>query len=1273
MAIPCDHPRPKLNLPGYTPPRFSWQPPAMLPTDPASLARALTEQFRGVYAVLQQLGQRRTVVPLLEDIDARAGQVIVGVGAGQTIRLPEGIDGELGQVGIVLTDVSSPVTIVHPDGSTQTLGAAGAYDFITGTPEVYQTSPGGVTGGVTTGLIADDAVTDAKLAEMGPNTLKGNPTTSTANPVDIAIDDLSVVGRAGAAGTGNLEDITVPGVGTSTGETMFLKGNSARTALRFTNFTLVDLPEILDNRFVGNISGATGRPIYTDLGDLASVSIIYENTGKSFVREALTGFAQAAQNSNATTSAEPIVTFSASANMSNERVLSAGTQTAIDVATPGQIQVDWLGLEVETQNEGIIGDALNLAFVNGIGSTAVGVDNGSGQMLVRFDITFPATPSWADALAVSNNSGANNPHIDDGQFLSFGVEGSIPGSGDIRSSDAFTINVTGAASMVGSTSVSVTSDGNGLAATPSLASFGAGTSLLIVNDSTSMQFRTNNVERLEIETAGAWQVGGVVGTSGQVLKSNGAGTPPTWQNDTDTTYSAGDGIDLTGTVFSADVSDFAGTGIEDDGANNLRIAAAAAGAGLIGGAGSALAVGAGTGITVNANDVAVTIPLTDGDKGHITVASSGTSWTIDAGAVGTAELNTGVAGNGLTGGGGSALAVGGSTYISVGANDVSWLGLDVRVNTGSTLGPRHRLNVVGGTGITVVGADDAGNDEVDVTISATIPLTDGDKGDVTVSGSGSTFTIDNGAVTLAKQANLAAGTVIGRQIDASTGVPVALTGSEQGESIRQGLREDMNLAPGTFNDVAVDARTKVIRINPTSNADVIITGFALGSSNTDGYFRLLIIGGDGRIVLKNEDAGSVAANRILTPNSADYILTKDRDGCELQYIASRWTPIERAYLVRKNSTGTDFARHRLNLIEGTGITLTVADDSTNAEVDVTIATSLVGVTDGDKGDITVSASGTTWSIDAGVIVDADVNASAAIAQTKTGALTGDVTKASGSASTTIANDAVSNAKAANMAQSTIKGRAEGAGTGDPTDLSPTQVVAIIDGESPTWTGNHSFTGTTHTVAISDNLVLQTSDGISAAAGHTAPSPPVGDVLINASSGVAIKAGASPVTSATDGSITINADVNIGVTAGGSGTVTLSGGTGVSIPSPLETGQINITSLVQLSSVISPTALSSNQNNYNPSGFASATIVRLSTNDGTTRIVTGMLAGSSWQVKILRNLGPGVVNLAHASGSSTAANQFSLLGAASLDIIVGGCVGMLYDSTLSRWTVLWRLV
>lgn len=68
-------------------------------------------------------------------------------------------------------------------------------------------------------------------------------------------------------------------------------------------------------------------------------------------------------------------------------------------------------------------------------------------------------------------------------------------------------------------------------------------------------------------------------------------------------------------------------------------------------------------------------------------------------------------------------------------------------------------------------------------------------------------------------------------------------------------------------------------------------------------------------------------------------------------------------------------------------------------------TSGVGVTDGDKGDVVVSSTGTVWTIDSG---------------------------------------AVSNSKLASMAQATIKGRASGAGTGDPVDLTASQVRTILN-------------------------------------------------------------------------------------------------------------------------------------------------------------------------------------------------------------------------------------
>jgi len=53
-----------------------------------------------------------------------------------------------------------------------------------------------------------------------------------------------------------------------------------------------------------------------------------------------------------------------------------------------------------------------------------------------------------------------------------------------------------------------------------------------------------------------------IGTPGQVLKVNSGGNSPEWSSDTDTTYTAGDGLDLTGTVFSTDLKANGGLVIE---------------------------------------------------------------------------------------------------------------------------------------------------------------------------------------------------------------------------------------------------------------------------------------------------------------------------------------------------------------------------------------------------------------------------------------------------------------------------------------------------------------------------------------------------------------------------------------------------------------------------------------------------------------------------------------------------------------------------------------
>lgn len=79
----------------------------------------------------------------------------------------------------------------------------------------------------------------------------------------------------------------------------------------------------------------------------------------------------------------------------------------------------------------------------------------------------------------------------------------------------------------------------------------------------------------------------------------------------------------------------------------------------------------------------------------------------------------------------------------------------------TTLGVFARLN---GTTVDLAAAGGGG-------------VSDGDKGDITVSGSGLTWTIDNGVVGLAKLADVATARIFGR-VTAGTGAPEALTGAQ---------------------------------------------------------------------------------------------------------------------------------------------------------------------------------------------------------------------------------------------------------------------------------------------------------------------------------------------------------------------------------------------------------------------------------------------------------------------------------------------------------------
>lgn len=69
----------------------------------------------------------------------------------------------------------------------------------------------------------------------------------------------------------------------------------------------------------------------------------------------------------------------------------------------------------------------------------------------------------------------------------------------------------------------------------------------------------------------------------------------------------------------------------------------------------------------------------------------------------------------------------------------------------------------------------------------------------------------------------------------------------------------------------------------------------------------------------------------------------------------------------------------------------------------------------------------------------------------------------GTVTAAVIDDSIVNAKLANMAQSTIKGRAAGAGTGDPADLSTSQVRSILL-DMQRWTINFTANGDAYIAA-----------------------------------------------------------------------------------------------------------------------------------------------------------------------------------------------------------------
>lgn len=479
--------------------------------------------------------------------------------------------------------------------------------------------------------------------------------------------------------------------------------------------------------------------------------------------------------------------------------------------------------------------------------------------------------------------------------------------------------------------------------------------------------------------------------------------------------------------------------------------------------------------------------LTDGDKGDITVSASGATWTIDNGAV-TLAKQANVATSRIMG----RVTAGSGVQEELTGTQATTL-LDAFTSGLKGLAPASG----GGTSNYL---------RADGTWAAPSAggVSDGDKGDITVSSSGAVWTIDAGTVTLAKQADMATASVVYRKT-AGSGAPevqtlatlktdLGLTGTNSGDqtsvsgnagsaTVLQTSR-NFSISGGgiTAATVGFDGSAAVVLNASVDAGHITLARMADVATGTIFYRKTAGTGspevqtlatlktdlgltgtnsGDQTITLTGDVTGSGTGSFAATVGNGVVTLAKMADVATASFIGrlTAGTGVPEALTGTQATTLLDaFTSGLKGLAPASG-----GGTSNFLRADGTWAAPPGGgggISDGDKGDITVSASGATWTIDAGAVTlakMADVATDSILgrATAATGAVevltalpfayTGDVTRPADSNATTIANDAVTYAKMQNVsATDKLLGRST-AGSGDVEEIACTAAGrAILD-------------------------------------------------------------------------------------------------------------------------------------------------------------------------------------------------------------------------------------
>ena len=140
----------------------------------------------------------------------------------------------------------------------------------------------------------------------------------------------------------------------------------------------------------------------------------------------------------------------------------------------------------------------------------------------------------------------------------------------------------------------------------------------------------------------------------------------------------------------------------------------------------------------------------------------------------------------------------------------------------------------------------------------------------------------------------------------------------------------------------------------------------------------------------------------------------------------------------------------------------------------------------------------------------------------------------------------------------------------------------------------------------------------------------------------------------------SSELNIGSVLYGASMYTANGLIGINDSTP--SVALDVNGAVAFSNDISPASIGASQNNYAPTGHATAAVMRLTASGAFN--ITGLAGGVDGRIVTLMNIGSSTITLTNEDAASTAANRFAL--GASLAIAASKSVVLIYDSTSSRW-------